>query len=109
MIGNYLALGQFILDCDGQRDSKNPVCTLSPYSAPPATVDHFSIAPTWSIVVIAVVAIIIIIATAMVRFRRHERLETEFAEEQRTKQAEAAVKHTQCPTCGTVYVPEGKA
>lgn len=109
MITSALVSGQFLLDCDGQRDTKNPVCTLSPYHAPPATVDHYSIAPTWSIVVIALVAVIIIIATAMVRYRRHERLENEFAEEQKTKQADAAVKHTQCPTCGDVYVPEGKS
>lgn len=102
------ALGQYILDCNGEHDVHNPVCSLSPYNPPPATIEHYTFAPTWAIFVIAVVAIIVIIAIAIVRYRRHERLEAEHRSDDEVEIAKAARKTTSCPTCGTVYVPEGK-
>lgn len=111
MIGGVLAVGQFILDCNGQRDAANPVCTLSPYSPPPATIEHYSIAPTWAIGVAAVVVVIAIIATAIVIYGRIEqgktwgdrRLERDKAEyEAKARIAEA---HNSCQNCGVVYAP----
>lgn len=106
------ALGQFILDCDGQRSPSNPTCTLTPYTPPPATVDHYSIAPTWAIVVVAGVILVAIIATAIVVYGRIEsgsswgdrRLERDKARYEAA--ARIAEAHKSCQNCGVTYAPK---
>lgn len=106
------AMGQFILDCDGQRDAHNPVCTLTPYHPPPATVDHYSFAPTWSIAMIALVAVIAIVAAAIVIYGRIEngttRGDRRLARDKARYEAAARIAEAQtsCANCGVVYAPK---
>lgn len=106
------SLGQYILDCDGQRDSQNPVCTLSSYNPPPATIEHYSFAPTWAIGVIAFVAIVAIIAIAIIWYERAENNDTWGQRRLEAKKAEFDAKariaeaHDTCVACGTVYAPK---
>jgi hypothetical protein len=104
-------MGQYILDCNGERDAANPVCTLNPYHPPPATVEHYTLAPVWSIFVVAAVILVAIVAAAIVAYKRIEdgdtrgnrRLQARKAElEARARIAEA---HKVCSTCGDVYDP----
>lgn len=105
-------MGQFILDCNGQRDPNNPVCTLNPYHVPPATVDHYTFAPTWSIAVIAVVVIIAIIASAIVIWERIEngttRGDRRLARDKARYDAVARIAeaHKSCQNCGVAYAPK---
>lgn len=107
------SLGQFILDCDGQRDAANPVCTLSPYHSPPATVDHYALAPTWAYAVMGLLIFAAIVAAAIVRYKRIDdnlpsradrKLEERKAElDARARIAEA---HNSCQNCGVIYSPK---
>lgn len=81
-------MSQYILDCN------QGVCTLQPYSAPPATVEHYTLAPTWGLLVAAVVVLAIILATSIVRYKAHE----ERGQTERTRLTRPPPK--QCPTCG---------
>lgn len=54
---------------------------------------------TWQFVLMAVIMLAMVVATGMVRYRRHERLQAE-------RIAELNVKHIACPTCGDRYAPE---
>ena len=73
--------------------------------APPAPEPQV---PTWTFFLVAVLVFVFIVATAIVRFRRHERLQAEHMADVSVETVKAAAKHTSCPTCGTVYVPESK-
>lgn len=100
-------MSKFILDCGApSAGSSETACTLTPYSSPPATQDVYSFTPGISYFVAAAVLVAAIIATATVRFRRHERLERESSDKESTRRIEVQQKHANCPTCGTVYVPE---
>ena len=81
-------MSQYILDCPN-----SDTCTMQPYSAPPATVDHYSLAPTWVWVLVVIVALAFILATSIVRYRAHE-------EKGLTDRQRIAMPPKQCPTCG---------
>lgn len=82
---------QYVIDC-GQVGS-NTTCTMVPYSAPPATVDHYSLGPTWDVPVIAGLFLAVIIGTAVVRYRAH-------VEHGNVERARIMNPPKQCPTCG---------
>ena len=81
-------MSQYLLDC-----TTSGSCTLMPYTAPPATVDHYSLGPSWMYVLIAIVALAFLAATAIVRWKAHE----EHGETDRQR-----ILHPPkvCPTCG---------
>lgn len=92
-------MSQYLLDCNGERSPKDPVCTMSLFTPPPETVTVYEFATTWVYVLAFVLALAFIIAVAVVRFQRHlERGETERA---RLKAAMAT-----CQTCGAKAVGE---
>ena len=82
---------QYILDC-GTHDN-DTTCIMAPYTTPPATVEHYVIAPTWSIPVAAAVVIIALIAATVVRYKAH-------CEHGETDRMRIRNPPKQCPTCG---------
>lgn len=86
---------QYVLDCTlSSTTTHNDIsCSMIPYTAPPATVDHYAVGPTWGLWVAAGIILAFIIATAVVRYRVH----TERGETERYR-----IMHPpeQCPTCG---------
>jgi len=80
---------QYLLDCISPSAS----CTMTPYTAPPATIDHYAIAPVWTIPIAAVIVLAVIIATAIVRYKANE-------EKGMTDRRRIDNPPKQCPTCG---------
>lgn len=86
-------MGQYILDCDGQSHPTDPTCTLSHFVAPPATIDHYTLAPTWCIFLAFLLALAFIIGAVTVRYKAHE-------ERNETERQRILHPPVQCPTCG---------
>lgn len=82
-------MSQYLIDC------KADTCTMVPYSTPPATVDHYLLGPGWMYLLIAVIVLAFIIATAIVRYKRHE-------ERGETERQRILHPPKQCPTCGDI-------
>jgi len=101
MFGGW-SLDKLVIDCGQSK------CSPVPWMDPVTVIQVPFWQSSWMLVVIGILLFVTIVATAMVRYRRHERLETEHKAEQATEQAKAQRKTTACPTCGTVYFPEGK-
>lgn len=95
-----------IPDCATGSHDDHDVITVTvqdcpvPIAAPPPLI------PSWTFILGAVVMLAVILATAIVRFRRHERLQAEHKSDDEVEIAKANRRTTSCPTCGTVYVPE---
>lgn len=91
-------MSKWILDCKN-ADS----CTLVPYTPPPATVEHYTLAPPWVWMVVAAVLVLVIVAITVVRFRAH-------TERGDTERARIENPPPKCPTCGWDFKlePEGK-
>lgn len=85
-------MSQYILDC-----SSNTNCTLTPYTVPPATVDHYAMGPEWVYFVAGVVILAFIVAVAVVRYKAHQ-------ERGDTDRERILNPPRQCPTCGDKLV-----
>jgi len=92
-------MSQYLLDCNGERSPKDPVCTLLPYAPPPETVTVYEFATTWMYVLAFALALAFIIAVAVVRFNAHS--ERGMTERSRIKAAMQT-----CQTCGAKAVEE---
>ena len=85
---------QYVLDCGAPSDhSSETNCSLSPYHVPPASVDHYALAPTWALFIPAVLLLAFIVSTAIVRFKRHGELGE-------TNRQRILHPPPHCPTCG---------
>jgi hypothetical protein len=80
-------MSQYLLDCE------QDICSLTPYTAPPATVEYYSLAPTWSLLLVAVIVLAFILATAIVRYKAHQ-------ERGDTERQRILHPLQKCPTCG---------
>lgn len=80
-------MSQYLVDC--VRD----VCTMTSFTSPPATVEHYALGPEWLPLVVAGVILAIILATAIVRYKAHQ-------ERGDTDRARILNPPEQCPTCG---------
>lgn len=94
------AVDKIVIDC-GQS-----TCTPTTWRDPVTVIALPFWQTIWMLVIGAILILAFIVATAIVRYRRHERLESEHRDDQQTERAIAARETTSCPTCGTVYVPE---
>jgi hypothetical protein len=83
-------MSQFLVDCPGTRADSD--CTMVPFYAPPATVDHYALGPTWGLWIAAAVIIVTVVMVAVVRYKAHE-------EHNETERQRILHPPTQCPTC----------
>lgn len=60
--------------------------------------------PWWAWTLGAVILLAAIVATGMVRYRRHEQIQAVRQAEIEADVEKANARHTSCPTCGTRYV-----
>lgn len=87
-------MSQYILDCNYTSGIS---CTLTPYTPPPATVDHYTLGPDWMYLVVGVLLLVFIVATAIVRHTAHTERGT-------TERQRILHPPRQCPTCGDVLM-----
>ena len=80
-------MSQHLLDCE------QDLCTLSPYSAPPATIEHYTLGPEWALFLVGVLILAFIVATTIVRYKAH-------AERGETERQRILHPLQKCPTCG---------
>lgn len=95
-------MSQYLIDCNGERSPKDPVCTMSLYTppeTPPATEMVYAFAPNWVFLVAAVVVLAFIIAVATVRINAHD-------EKGITERARIKAAMETCQTCGAKAVTE---
>lgn len=83
---------QQILDCQPET-APEVTCTLQPYHPPPATVEHYTLGPTWWVPIFAAIVLAALGATAVVRYKAHE-------ERGETERQRIFNPPKQCPTCG---------
>lgn len=95
-----------IPDCATQEATDSyDIITVNTENCPAAGVTE-TMFSTWQFILMAVIVLAFIGATAMVRYRRHERLETQYTAELEASVAKSTAKHINCPTCGDRYIPE---
>lgn len=82
-------MSQYLLDCSGNS------CTMVPYTPPSAFTEHGFSGTTivTFYVVLSVLTLVIVAATAIVRYKAHE-------ERGDTERTRICNPPTQCPTCG---------
>lgn len=86
-------MSQYLIDCNGQSNPKDPVCTMSLFHAPPDTVTVYAFTPNWVYLVAAAVVLVFIVAVAVVRVNAHD-------EKNKTERFRIEHPPKQCPTCG---------
>ncbi len=98
MISN-ISLDKIVIDC-GSVD-----CSVKQWQDPVTVIQGPFWNQWWFIVIVALVTLATIVAIAIVRYRRHERLEDE-----RRRELDAQVAMTKerksCHMCGAVYDPQ---
>jgi hypothetical protein len=87
-------MSQWLIDCSTATRSSEGSCTVQPYTAPPATVDHYSLGPTWGLWVAAGLLLFFVIAVAAVRWKAH-------AEKGESERVRILNPPKYCPTCAT--------
>lgn len=107
-------MSKYILDCGApSTNSSETNCTLTGYSPPAATVDHYVLAPTWVYGMVGVLVLAAILALAIHAYHRIDsrtpsradrRLEVRKAE--LDAKARIAEAHDSCQNCGVVYSPK---
>lgn len=92
-------MSQYLLDCNGERSPKDPVCTLSPFTAPPETVTLYEFATNWMYVLAFTLVLAFIVAVAVVRVHAH-------SEKNETERARLKAAMQTCQTCGAKAAAE---
>lgn len=88
-----MSASQYVLSCDNGGKTDQLICSIAPYSPPPATVEHYSFAPTWGLWLVAAIVLATVVATGIVRWKAHE-------ERGQTERTRITNPPKQCPTCG---------
>ncbi|AON96932.1 hypothetical protein BI081_gp175 [Mycobacterium phage Tonenili] len=91
-----LPLDKIVIDC-----GSGGVCTPQPWTDPVTVIQGPWWESIWAMFIGAVLLLAVIIAVAVVRWRRHDRLQREREAEEVTKRREIETPRTSCPTCGT--------